>query len=96
MTPDEELEKVLAAFVRRRPKDVRLSPLEVLEIVTRDAFRCRICGRSVDAQPRRVIRLEGDQAGSGAEQMITVCDGCRHRLLMERFSHRTEGSSDDE
>lgn len=81
MRPNEkEIASLLAGFVRRRPKSVGLGPLEILRIVTRDGFKCRICRTEVEAQARAVIGLDnpGDES---LHRFITVCDKCRPTLL---------------
>ena len=78
---DPQVAAALAAFVRRHPKRVRLDPLEVLRIVTRDDFRCRVCGTAIEAHPRSVVRVEPE--GSD-DDLITVCDLCRLDLLQSR------------
>ena len=81
MPPNEdEISALLAGFVRRRPKSVGLGPLEILRVVTRDGFRCRICRTEVAAHPRSVVGLEnpGDES---LDRFITVCDRCRLKLL---------------
>lgn len=75
---DPQVVAALAGFARRRPKVVRLEPLEVLRVVTRDNFRCRVCGAAVEAHPRSVVRVEPE--GSD-DDLITVCDSCRLELL---------------
>ena len=81
MPPDEDdIAALLAGFVRRRPKSVGLDPLEILRVVTRDGFKCRICRAEVAAHPRSVITLD-DPGDEGLDQFITVCDRCRLKLL---------------
>ena len=75
---DPQAVAALAAFGRRRPKAVRLEPMKILRIVTRDDFRCRICGTEVEAHPRSVVRVEGEGT---EDELITVCDACRLDLL---------------
>lgn len=75
---DPKVVAALADFARRRPKAVRLKPLEILRIVTRDDFRCRICGTEVEAHPRSVVRVE---SVAPDDELITVCDACRLDLL---------------
>lgn len=75
---DPQVVAALAALARRRPKVVRLEPLEVLRIVTRDNFLCRICTTAVEAHTRSVIRVEPE---GSADDLITVCDACRLDLL---------------
>lgn len=74
MPPSEkEIAALLAGFVRRRPKSVGLSALEILRIVTRDDFKCRICRTEVEAQPRCVIGLDNP----GDEELGSVHHGLR-------------------
>ena len=79
---DPQVVAALAAFARRRPKTVRLQPIELLQLVTRDDFRCRVCGTEVEAHPRSVVRVEAE--GASGEEFITVCDLCRLDLLRSR------------
>lgn len=78
---DPQSVEALADFARRRPKSVRLKPLEILRVVTRDNFRCRVCGAAVQAHPRSVMRVA--QEGSD-EEFVTVCDLCRLDLVRSR------------
>lgn len=73
---DEEIAALLSTFVRRRPKIARLSAVEILQVVARDDFKCRVCGVGVEAHPRTVIKLDD-------ETLSTICDGCRTKLFSE-------------
>ena len=88
---DPEVVAALAGFARRRPKVVRLEPLEILRVVTRDNFRCRVCGAAVEAHPRSVVRVEPE--GSD-DDLITVCDVCRLDLLRDRESDDADPNDD--
>jgi hypothetical protein len=85
MPAQREIEKALAGFVRRHPKEVELSPLEVLEVVTRHDFKCRICNDPLAAQRRSVLHLE-DGEGLEVGGLIAVCDPCRLTILKQKAS----------
>lgn len=76
---DPAAQQALASLVRRRPDVARLSPMKVLEIVTRDGFSCRICQASVAVHPRTVLLLSPQEAGG--DEYISVCDSCRLEVI---------------